>query len=215
MKKTQWCIAMAAALTLAACGGEPETPAQAPGQDAIAHGQEHGHSEGEKHHAVGHEQHDHDMPGGVMAHVTLEPTEGNEVRGQLQFMPHDDGVHVNGAVTGLEPNSTRGFHIHEHGDCSAPDAMSAGGHFNPDGSDHGRRSHGEFHAGDMDNLQADAEGNVEVDMHLAGLEIGTGGPNDIVGKSVIVHVQADDYESQPTGDAGARAACGVIGMHDH
>lgn len=152
------------------------------------------------------------QPGPARATVELQPTEGSAVRGTLTFTAENGGVRLSGSIDGLEPGSVRGFHLHEFGDCSAPDAMSAGGHWNPQGHDHGRRSHGVFHAGDMDNLVADATGSAPVDYLLEGLEIGTGSAMDVVGRSVIVHKGTDDYVSQPTGDAGARAACGTIGL---
>ena|SRR5690606_14898538 len=144
------------------------------------------------------------------ATATLQPTEGNETRGELRFEVADGHIHITGQVSGLEPGSEHGFHVHEFGDCSAPDATSAGGHFNPDGSDHGRAGQGEHHVGDSDNLVANDEGVAEVDRQLHGATIGDGATTDIVGKGVIVHAGADDYVTQPTGDAGDRLACGVI-----
>lgn len=211
MKTVHLGLAIAISLGLAACGGdEPATtqPAEAPPTaPAPAPATEPAPPMPDAHDA-------HAAAGTAMAHVELAPTEGNAVRGSLMFTSENGAVRLSGAITGLEPGSRRGFHIHEHGDCSAPDAMSAGGHWNPTGEDHGRRSHGEFHAGDMDNLEADDNGNAAVDMLLAGLEIGTGSDMDVVGQSVIVHTGTDDYESQPTGDAGGRAACGVIEVHE-
>ena len=144
------------------------------------------------------------------ASAALEPTDGNEARGNLRFEVADGYVHVTGQVTGLTPGAEHGFHVHETGDCSAPDGTSAGGHFNPDDSDHGRAGEGEHHVGDSDNLVANDEGVADVDRQLHGATIGDGAAGDIVGKGVIVHAGADDYVSQPTGDAGARLACGVI-----
>jgi len=144
------------------------------------------------------------------ATATLQPTEGNDTRGELRFEAGDGYIHVTGQVTGLEPGSEHGFHVHEFGDCSAPDGTSAGGHFNPDASDHGRAGQGEHHVGDSDNLMANDEGVAEVDRQLHGATIGDGAATDIAGKGVIVHAGADDYVSQPTGDAGDRLACGVI-----
>lgn len=144
------------------------------------------------------------------ATATLQPTEGNDARGELRFEVADGYIHITGQVTGLEPGGEHGFHVHEFGDCSAADGTSAGGHFNPAGSDHGRAGQGEHHVGDSDNLMANDEGVAEVDRQLHGATIGDGGAADIVGKGVIVHAGADDYVSQPTGDAGARLACGVI-----
>lgn len=144
------------------------------------------------------------------ATATLQPTQGNDTRGELRFEVSDGYIHITGQVTGLEPGSEHGFHVHEFGDCSAPDGTSAGGHFNPDASDHGRAGQGEHHVGDSDNLMANDEGVAEVDRQLHGATLGDGAGTDIVGKGVIVHAGADDYVSQPTGDAGDRLACGVI-----
>ncbi len=144
------------------------------------------------------------------AHAALAPASGSLVSGTLAFVPMGDGVHVTGDIGGLAPNSTHGFHIHETGDCSAADASSAGGHFNPSGEAHGRASAPHHHLGDNDNLVADANGVAHVNAHFAGVVLGGGGADDIVGKAVIVHANPDDYASQPSGNAGARIACGVI-----
>ena len=144
------------------------------------------------------------------AHAALAPASGSLVSGTLAFVPMGDGVHVTGDIGGLAPNSTHGFHIHETGDCSAADASSAGGHFNPAAQPHGRAGGGAHHAGDMDNLQANAEGVVHVDVRLRGVTLGGGAANDIAGRALVVHANADDYHSQPAGNAGARVACGVI-----
>ena len=144
------------------------------------------------------------------ARVVLAPASGSLVSGTLSLVPMGDGVHVTGDIGGLAPNSTHGFHIHEKGDCSAADASSAGGHFNPGGDAHGRASAPHHHLGDNDNLVADANGVAHVNAHFANAVLGGGGADDIVGKAVVVHANADDYTSQPAGNAGARIACGVI-----
>jgi len=141
------------------------------------------------------------------ATATLAPTAGNTTAGSVTFTQNGDKVTVNAKLTGLAPGG-HGFHIHEKGDCSAPDAMSAGGHFNPTGKPHGAPD-ADHHAGDMPMLQADASGNATLTTDLKGIGIGSG-PGDIVGKAVIVHKDADDYKTQPTGNSGARVACGVI-----
>lgn len=146
----------------------------------------------------------------AQAGAVLEPTQGNETGGNLRFELVDGSIHITGEVTGLSAGGEHGFHVHETGDCSAPDATSAGGHFNPDDSDHGRAGQGEHHVGDSDNLIANDDGVAEVDRWLHGATLGDGADTDIVGKGVIVHADADDYVSQPTGDAGDRLACGVI-----
>lgn len=144
------------------------------------------------------------------ATVNLAPASASLVSGTLTLVPMGDGVHITGEVGGLKPGDTRGFHIHEKGDCSAADASSAGGHFNPGAQAHGRSGHGAHHAGDTDNIVADAKGVARIDAHVSGVTLGGGAANDIAGRAVIVHAAADDYTTQPTGNAGARVACGVI-----
>ena len=147
-------------------------------------------------------------PSGPKATATLAPTAGNAARGSVTFTPNDDKVRVVANVSGLSPGG-HGFHVHEKGDCSAPDATSAGGHFNPTNKPHGNPAGGEHHGGDMPMLEADASGNAKLDVTLDTVTLGTG-PNGLVGRSVVVHKDADDYRSQPAGNSGARIACGPI-----
>lgn len=112
-------------------------------------------------------------------------------------------------MEGLKPNAEHGFHIHDKGDCSSGDGMSAGGHFNPAAKPHGRHGQGEHHAGDLPSLKADGAGRVDVHVELVGVSIGSG-PADIVGRGLIVHADPDDFRTQPTGNSGARIACAVI-----
>ncbi len=144
------------------------------------------------------------------ATVNLAPASASLVSGTLTLVPMGDGVHITGEVGGLKPGDTRGFHIHEKGDCSAADASTAGGHFNPAAKAHGRSGQGAHHAGDTDNIVANAKGVARIDAHVTGVTLGGGAANDIAGRAVIVHAAADDYTTQPTGNAGARVACGVI-----
>ena len=144
------------------------------------------------------------------ASVKLAPASGSLVSGMLTLKPMGDGVHITGEIGGLTAGGTHGFHIHEKGDSSAADATSAGGHFNPGAQPHGRAGQGAHHAGDADNLVADGKGVAKVNVHQSGVTLGGGAANDIAGRAVIVHAKADDYTSQPTGDAGGRIACGVI-----
>ena len=141
------------------------------------------------------------------ATATLKPTAGNSTAGTVTFTPKGDKVAVVANVTGLSPGP-HGFHVHEKGDCSAADGMSAGGHFNPGSKPHGDPATAEHHAGDMPQLVADASGKATLNVELSPMTIG--GADDIVGKAVIVHKDADDYKTQPTGNSGARVACGVI-----
>ena len=142
--------------------------------------------------------------------VMLASASGSRVSGKLTLAPMGDGVHISGEVGGLAPNGQFGFHVHEKGDCSAVDATSAGGHFNPVASAHGRAGGATHHAGDMDNIVADAGGVARVNVHLRGVTLGGGAANDIAGRAMIVHADPDDYHSQPAGNAGARVACGTI-----
>jgi Cu-Zn family superoxide dismutase len=145
--------------------------------------------------------------GPAKATVKLTATANNTPRGEVTFTTEAGGVHVVGSFSGLVYGE-HGFHVHEKGDCSAPDGTSAGGHFNPATKPHAAREAPERHAGDLGNLKADPYGLARVDFVDATLSLS--GPNSIIGKAVIVHEKADDFKTQPTGNAGARQACGVI-----
>ena len=147
--------------------------------------------------------------------ANLASASGSLVSGCLQVMSMGpNAVHIAGDIGGLAPGSSHGFHVHENGDCSAADASSAGGHFNPGAAPHGRMDDGPHHAGDIDNIVADAQGVAHVNMHVPGLTLGTGAANDVAGRAIIVHADPDDYASQPSGNAGKRLACGVIKLVD-
>jgi Cu-Zn family superoxide dismutase len=141
--------------------------------------------------------------------VALESRSGSAVTGTLSLVQKPDGVRVSGEVRGFAPGSLHGFHVHEKGDCSAPDATSAGPHFNPTGAPHGQAGAGPHHAGDMPNITADPKGIAQVDILLAGATLDAG-PGSIRGRAVVVHRNPDDYTTQPAGNAGPRDACGVI-----
>ena len=142
------------------------------------------------------------------AAAQLAPTAGNRTAGSVTIMANGDRVRVLAKVTGLAPGA-HGFHIHEKGDCSAADATSAGGHFNPTNKPHGNPAAGEHHGGDMPMLEADAAGSATLDVTLDTVTL-TSGASGIVGRAVIVHKDPDDFRTQPTGNSGARVACGVI-----
>ena len=147
--------------------------------------------------------------GGPSAVAELAPTRGNVTAGNVTFVQRGNKVLVSGTVTGLKPGQEHGFHIHEKGDCSSGDGMSTGGHFNPHGKPHAHHGTSERHAGDLPALQADASGKAVFSVEMDVITV-TDGPASVVGKGMIVHVQADDYKTQPTGNAGARSACAVI-----
>lgn len=146
-------------------------------------------------------------PGERTAIATLHPTLGHTAHGTVTFVEKPDGILVVADVQGLSPGE-HGFHIHEFGDCSAPDGSSAGGHFNPTNMPHGGPDSPQRHVGDLGNLTAgpDSTAHYErLDSHLA-----FEGDSSILGRSVVVHQKADDFKTQPSGNAGARIACGVI-----
>ncbi|MEZ2740718.1 superoxide dismutase family protein [Comamonas jiangduensis] len=144
------------------------------------------------------------------ATAELKPTTGSTVTGKVHFLQHKHGmVKVTGQISGLKPNSEHGFHIHEKGDCSNPDGTSAGGHFNPENTAHGKHGHPPQHAGDLPSLHANASGMAVVNYETNQISLGSG-TNNIANRALIVHADPDDYTTQPTGNAGARLACGVI-----
>jgi Cu-Zn family superoxide dismutase len=145
--------------------------------------------------------------GAAKATAKLTATANNTPRGEVTFTAEANGVHVVGSFSGLVYGE-HGFHIHEKGDCSAPDASSAGGHFNPSTHPHAARDAAMRHVGDLGNLKADPYGLARVD--FVDTQISLSGPDSIIGKAVIIHEKADDFTTQPTGNAGARQACGVI-----
>jgi len=142
------------------------------------------------------------------ATAILVPTKGNQVSGTVDFTQHGSTVTVVAKLTGLTPGA-HGFHIHEKGNCTAADASSAGGHFNPAGMAHGGPSGSPRHAGDLGNLEADSSGVANYTAEVTGISLGTA-DDSIIGRAVIVHEKADDLTTQPTGNAGARLACGLI-----
>ena len=148
-------------------------------------------------------------PSGPSATANLQPTKGNNASGTATFTQAGNGVRVVADVRGLNPGQEHGFHIHEVGDCSSGDGMSTKGHFNPQNKPHAHYSTPERHAGDMPALRADANGNAHLDTVLDVMTVNPG-PTSIVGRGLIVHAGSDDYKTQPTGNAGARVACGII-----
>lgn len=148
-------------------------------------------------------------PSGPRATAQLQPTTGNATSGSVSFVQKGNKVLVSGEIRGLKPNAEHGFHVHEKGDCSSGDGMSAGGHFNPTGAPHGAHGVGMHHTGDLPSLKADAGGIARFNFESGSLAVGSG-VTDIVGKGLIVHRDPDDYKTQPTGNAGPRLACAII-----
>ena len=141
--------------------------------------------------------------------ATLNATSNSNAAGEVEFTAREDGVVIAISATGLS-TGVHAVHIHEHGDCSAADASSAGGHFAPEGHQHGAPDDGseQRHVGDLGNVLRSEQG-VAKSRHADNV-ISLDGPNSIVGKAVVIHAETDDFVTQPGGDAGARVACGVI-----
>jgi len=141
------------------------------------------------------------------AYAFIDPKEGSQVVGAVTFVEVDDGVRVIAHIDGLTPGK-HGFHIHEHGDCSADDASSAGGHFNPTNQKHGGPDSAERHIGDLGNIVANENGYGHYDRVDSVITLE--GEQSIIGKSVVIHEDEDDLVTDPVGNAGKRIGCGVI-----
>ena len=150
-----------------------------------------------------------EMPGINKAICVLYPASGSSVTGTVTFTKTDKGMVVVADISGLTPGK-HGFHIHEFGDCSSPDAMSAGGHFNPAMQKHGGPMDMERHEGDMGNITADEKGVAHLEFTDKMLSFD--GKNSIIGRGIIIHAKEDDLVSQPVGNAGPRVACGTIAI---
>lgn len=139
--------------------------------------------------------------------ATLTPSATSGVSGIVVFSGGGSSVDVHVTATGLLPGSIHGFHVHDIGNCASADFMSAGDHFNPTHKPHGAQDK-PHHAGDMPSLLADPGGKIDTRFTLEGVTLG--GVDGFVGHSVILHASADNFDAQPSGNSGARIACGVI-----
>ena len=138
----------------------------------------------------------------------MKAASGSKVTGTVTFTEKDGKTEVAFDLKGLKPGD-HGVHIHEKGDCSAPDGKSAGDHFNPAKVAHGAPDAPAHHAGDLGNLTAGEDGVAQKTVTVDFLTVAEG-EKSAVGRAVIVHEKADDMKSQPAGNAGARVACGVV-----
>ncbi len=145
----------------------------------------------------------------LRATAQLQPTKGNKTFGEATFEEAGGKVRVVIYVQGLKPGQEHGLHIHEVGDCGSGDGMSTKGHFNPFGKPHAHAGTPERHAGDLPALKSDKDGRAKVDVMLDLITVAAG-PASVIGRGLVVHADPDDYKTQPTGNAGARIACGVI-----
>ncbi len=143
------------------------------------------------------------------AMAVLSPTQGSSVHGAVTFVRTGGVALVNVNMMGFKPNSTHGLHIHDSGDCTARDASSAGGHYNPTSSAHGGLEGSSRHTGDLGNVVADSKGEIYASFKVGDVAFGTG-QDSIIGRGLVVHADQDDLKSQPAGNSGAPVACGLI-----
>ncbi len=142
--------------------------------------------------------------------VMIEARSGSKLSGKATLTETEGGVHVLLSVEGVTPGGDHGAHVHEKGDCSAPDGASAGGHFNPQANEHALPSVAKRHLGDLGNLTIGKDGKGSIDITIPGANLKAGDLNSFAGKAIIIHAKKDDG-GQPTGNAGGRIGCGVIG----
>jgi Cu-Zn family superoxide dismutase len=182
-RKFVFMLVLSGLVLLPACGPKEEAPAPAPEvvvEEAVA----------------------------LAAVAVLKPRADNDASGTITFTEVDGGVEVVADIARVSPG-LHGIHLHEMGDCSAEDFTSTGGHFNPTDAPHGGPNDAVRHAGDFGNIEVGADGTGRLRLITDMLTVADG-PNTVVGRAVILHEGEDDLESQPTGAAGGRLACGVV-----
>lgn len=143
------------------------------------------------------------------ASATLAGKSGTSTGGSATFSEKGGKVTLQLVIRNATPG-THAVHLHETGDCSDPEAKSAGAHWNPGAAAHGQLDHPPSHLGDIGNVEVNDRGEATLTMSTALWSIGGDPKTDILGKAVVVHASPDDFKSQPAGNAGARIACGVI-----
>ncbi len=150
---------------------------------------------------------------GSRAVAVLEGRSGSAMKGEATFVKNGLRVTFHLVVEGAPPGP-HGVHLHERGDCSSPDALSAGPHWNPTGEAHGRWGHPPFHRGDLGNVEIGADGKGSLTLTTDLWTIGGDPTTGVLNRAVVVHEAADDFVTQPTGNAGARIACGVVRLEN-
>ncbi len=193
-------VLLASTFTVMACGGSKAAPDEQPVETAVDETED----------AVEEVQDDVKERSNRVARAKMISGTGDSL-GEITFTEIDGVVQITGDIAGLGEGGSRGFHVHEFGKCEGPDFMTAGGHFNPGGHQHGAPENAKDarHAGDFGNIEIGDNGEATIDTKDKIISLNKG-DNNIVGHALIIHVQQDDLTSQPTGDAGARAACGII-----
>jgi superoxide dismutase, Cu-Zn family len=144
------------------------------------------------------------------ASAVIRTPDGTQI-GVLALRQGDAGVRVAGQLSGL-PAGAHGLHVHATGRCDGPDFSTAGGHFNPRATKHGLLNPEGPHAGDLPAIAADVNGRAVVDVTTAGITLDSGaiGLFDSDGSAIVVHAASDDQRTDPSGNSGARIACGTV-----
>ena len=183
LRKCTWVLAASVLVLLPACASKEEAPAPEPEPvvEEVA------------------------PPAAV---AVLAPRADNEASGTITFTETEGGVEIVADIARVSPG-LHGIHLHEKGDCSAADFTSTGGHFNPTDAPHGSPEDAVRHAGDFGNIEIGEDGVGRLVLMSDMLTVAEG-PNTVVGRAVILHEGEDDLESQPTGAAGGRLACGIV-----
>ena len=152
---------------------------------------------------------DESLPMEAIAEIDPTMASGSNVTGRAVFTQDGSDITLTIDIQDASPGP-HAAHIHATGDCSAPDGTSAGGHWNPTDTAHGKWGAEPFHLGDLGNIPVGNDGTGSFELTTDLWDLGTGSDLDVVGKAIIVHAGADDFTSQPSGAAGARIGCGVI-----
>jgi Cu-Zn family superoxide dismutase len=140
--------------------------------------------------------------------ITLQAKSNSKLAGKATLSESSEGVKVVLALENVSPGD-HGAHVHEKGDCSAPDAASAGGHFNPGSHPHALPTGSPRHLGDLGNITIGKDGKGTLEIVAAGANLKDSDPSSFMGRSIIVHEKKDDG-GQPTGNAGGRIGCAEI-----
>lgn len=139
------------------------------------------------------------------ANAQIHSAKMKTISGTVMFEEKEGSLTVTTDLKGLKPNAKLGFHIHQNGVCEGPDYKTAGDHWNPTQMKHGSPMGHEKHKGDMGNLKTDKNGNSQMTISLPDTTL-----DEVIGKAVLVHAAPDDFKTQPSGNSGARIACGLV-----
>jgi superoxide dismutase, Cu-Zn family len=143
--------------------------------------------------------------------IDLQAKNKTNTKGTITLFQINDGIEISGFIENLKANSTHAIHFHQNADCSSDDAKSAGPHFNPFNKKHGKiNATKEFHMGDLGNIKSNDHGKTQFKIFIKGLNMDENSKTSVLNHSIVVHKDADDFKSQPSGNAGDRIACGVI-----